>query len=1170
MVACPSCGSANDDEAKFCDECGSRVGALCAGCGAPLRPGAKFCRECGAAVAGGGARTRPTSGDTGAVAERRLVSVLFADLVGFTSLADGRDPEETRELLTRYFELARETVERYGGTVEKFIGDAVMAVWGAPIAQEDDAERAVRAALELVAAVGDLGPGLQARAGVLTGEAAVTLGAVNQGMVAGDLVNTASRLQSAAAPGSVLVGESTQRAAGRAIAFEPAGEHALRGKSTPVSAFRALRVVGGRGGRNRTETLEAPFVGRDGELRLLKDLFHATSRDGRAHLVSVVGPAGIGKTRLSWEFSKYTDGLAESVWWHAGRSPAYGEAISFWALGEMVRGRCGLLESDDEATTRAKVGETVREHVPDEGERRWIEGALLALLGVGGAAPDATALFGAWRTFFERLSDTGLVVLVFEDFNNADGGLVDFVAHLLEWSRSRPIYVLTMARPELLDRRPDWHAKRNVTVVSLEPLPDAAMHDLLAGLVPGLPEPAVRAIVARADGMPLYAVETVRMLLAEGRLQLRDGIYVPVGDLGELAVPDTLTTLIAARLDTLEPADRALVHDAAVLGQSFTPAALAAVSGSPAADLEPRLRSLVRREILAVSADPRSPELGQYAFVQGLIREVAYHTLARADRKARHLAAARHFESLGTDEFAGVIADHYLAAYQGALDAPDAQELAAKARGALETAAARAASLGSHAQAAMFCERALAVTSEPRGRAMLLARAGDAWTYAAAYDPAIARLREAAELHRALGDRRAEAMATATLARCYYWARRFDEGLAIIRDAIEAFADLAADDEVDATLQLALARILGATEDDAPALVAADRALAAAERIQSPTLVAAALAAKGTEVQAFGRAYEGTALMRAAIELFRSVGLAQEALSVEVPLLAFALGRDAPGALDEGLWAVAEARRLGLRSRAISLIGNVASGARGAGRWDEALEDLAWILGGDLEGADRVWLLGSDVVFRVWRGEDTSAQEAELTALFEADPLDALGFRADFETATGLVRGPLPDVRRAAHAVARVSVLNAPEALSIAARAAIWSRNASGLREDLAAIAAVDPWGAQMRLRRTGHEAALAALEGRRDEAHRMFAEAQRGLVERGVDFEAALIAIDAAVVLGADDPAAVAAAETARPILERLRAKPFLDMLDAGGPSAGGSAQRTIRDPALGAHARR
>src|SRR4051794_22693201 len=297
-LICATCGTQNIAGAKFCMECAAPLAAGCPKCGFVNPPNAKFCSECATALGAprDGTVTAASTGIHGeAVAERRLVSILFADLVGFTPFAEERDSEDVRETLTKYFELAREVVARYGGTIEKFIGDAVMAVWGAPTAHEDDAERAVRAALELVDAVPTLGTGIQARAGVLTGEAAVTLGAVNQGMVAGDIVNTASRLQSAAPPGSVLVGEATYRSASKAIAFEPAGDQILKGKQAPVAAWKATRVVAERGGRNRTEAVEAPFVGRAEEMRLLKDLFHTTGREKRLRVVSVIGPGGIGK-----------------------------------------------------------------------------------------------------------------------------------------------------------------------------------------------------------------------------------------------------------------------------------------------------------------------------------------------------------------------------------------------------------------------------------------------------------------------------------------------------------------------------------------------------------------------------------------------------------------------------------------------------------------------------------------------------------------------------------------------------------------------------------------------------------------------------------------------------------------------------------------------------------
>ena len=325
--------------------------------------------------------------------------------------------------------------------------------------------------------------------------------------------------------------------------------------------------------------MEAPFVGRDEELRQIKDLFHATEREAKPRLVSVIGPGGIGKSRLGWEFLKYVDGLAGQVWWHAGRSPAYGDGITHWALGEMVRGRAGLLETDDEGTSREKIAAAVDLHVADPDERRWIQSALLTLLGFeADISPDQ--LFAAWRTFFERMAAVQPVVMVFEDLHHADSGTLDFIDHLMEWSRSVPITVITLARPELLEKRSDWGVgARTFASIYLEPLPPEEMHRLLAGLVPGLPTRTADAIVERAEGVPLYAVETVRMLLAQGQLVLEDGAYRPAGDLGEIAVPQTLTSLIAARLDGLEAGDRALLEDAAVLGQSFTLAGLSAISG---------------------------------------------------------------------------------------------------------------------------------------------------------------------------------------------------------------------------------------------------------------------------------------------------------------------------------------------------------------------------------------------------------------------------------------------------------------------------------------------------------------------------------------------------------------------------------------------------------------
>ncbi len=491
-MICGTCGSQNDVGRKFCVECGTPMATACPSCSTANPGGGKFCGECGVALnrtqTDAPAASTAAQPVTAQVAERRLVSVLFADLVGFTTISEGRDAEDVRELLDSYFGLSREIVGRYGGTIEKFIGDAVMAVWGTPIAQEDDAERAVRAGLDLVDAVRRLGDGVDApnvalRAGVLTGEAAVTLGASDMGMVAGDLVNTASRLQSVAEAGTVLVGDSTRRASGEAIAYEPVADQVLKGKELPVAAWRALRVVAKRGGAGRSEQLEAPFVGRSAELQLIKDFYHGTARERGVRLVSVIGQGGIGKTRLAWEFLKYIDGVTELAYWHQGRSPSYGDGIVFWALGEMVRMRLGIGEGADEEATREALTASLAEFVPDEEEQRTLEGPLLQLLGFdSGSGAGRDELFPAWRLYFERIAEQAPVVLVFEDLQWADEGLIDFIEDLLAWSRGKPIYVITLARPELLDRRPTWGAgQRGFTSLGLERLTDAEMLELLGG-----------------------------------------------------------------------------------------------------------------------------------------------------------------------------------------------------------------------------------------------------------------------------------------------------------------------------------------------------------------------------------------------------------------------------------------------------------------------------------------------------------------------------------------------------------------------------------------------------------------------------------------------------------------------------------------------------------------
>ena len=1158
-MTCQTCGTVNLAGAKFCSECGGRLLAGCPNCGATNLPGAKFCSECGThleatASSGVPAAVQPSApaARLAATTERRVVTVLFADLVGFTSLAADRDSEAVRDLLSRYFDAAREVVERYGGTVEKFIGDAVMAVWGAPVAREGDAEWAVRAALDLLVAVRTLdsgadGRGLEARAGVLTGEAAVTLGATGQGMVAGDLVNTASRLQSVAPPGTVLVGEATQRAASSAIVFEPAGPQVLKGKTAPVPAWRALRVVAKRGGEGRSEGLEAPFVGRDDELRLLKDFFHATSRERRARLLSVTGVAGIGKSRLAWEFLKYIDGVLETVWWHEGRSPALGEGVTFWALGEMVRRRAGLAETDDEATTRERVAATLLEFVPDETERRWIEPALLTLLGFGDAAARSRdELFASWRTFFERVATEFPAVLVFEDLHWADPGLLDFIDHLLEWSSNSPIYVITLARPELLERRPGWGAgRRNFVALSLEPLTEAAMRELLAGLVPGLPEPAIRAILDRAGGIPLYAVETVRMLVAEGKLEEAEGAFRPVGDLGDLAVPETLHALIAARLDALDSVDRALLQDASVLGQTFTVEALAELRAEPREVLEVRLRALARREILILDSDPRSPERGQYGFAQALLREVAYSTLARTDRRARHLAAARHFEASGDEQMAGVLATHYLDAYLASPDGDEGGALATQARIALRGAAERALALGSNDQAIAYLERALTITSEPADEAELLGRLGSAADLAAHFERAEAALQRVVEIQRERGDRPALAGAVVALGRALSSAYRIDDALAVLEPAYAELSPELPDDPSVIAMTAALSRAYQLHEEPERAIEWADRALIPAERLYLVSVLADAITTKGGSMAMLGRVWEGLGLVRSGRLLADANGLTTISLRAAISLTGHLTVYDPRGATEVSREAFELSRRLGLRHMAVITAANGGEAALQTGDWSWALEALQEAGSAELEQLDRAAIDLVQLEILAARGDDVAERLDELAGAHDLnDPVygSSIGLTRLW---SALADGRFADAQQHGQRAGELSHINRPYGLLWAAYAATRDRDLDQSRRLLGDLVGLSVRGPALDAERIGLEAAVAALEGRWRDAVGLFTEATRALRELGVNFDVGLILLNAAALAPEGDPFGEAAAEESRAILTRIGSRAFLRQLD-------------------------
>jgi class 3 adenylate cyclase len=477
VVACPSCGRENPDGFAFCGYCSAPLIA------APAAPA----RE-----------------------ERKVVSVLFCDLVGFTAASERADPEDVRARIRPYHARLRLEIERYGGTVEKFIGDAVMAVFGAPVAHEDDAERAVRAGLRIVEAIEELNEqdaslSLQVRVGINTGEAVVALGArpeLGEGIVTGDVVNTASRLQGAAPVNGVAVSGQTYRQTERVFVYEELSPVEVKGKTEPLELWRPIEARA-RFGTDVTRTHATPLVGRELEKPLLIGTFERSAKQRSCQLVAVVGEPGVGKSRLCTELFQYIEERPGLVRWRQGRCLPYGEGIAFWALGEIVKAECGILESDSQEQAAVKLDQALS---GDDAERAWLRARLLPLVGGGGEPAAQEESFAAWRRFLESWAVERETVLVFEDLHWADSALLSFLEHLADWAEGLPLLVLCTARPELYERHPTFGANaRNAQRINLAPLSDEDTARLIASLLEKtvLPAETQRVLLERAGGNPV-------------------------------------------------------------------------------------------------------------------------------------------------------------------------------------------------------------------------------------------------------------------------------------------------------------------------------------------------------------------------------------------------------------------------------------------------------------------------------------------------------------------------------------------------------------------------------------------------------------------------------------------------------------------------------------------
>jgi class 3 adenylate cyclase/tetratricopeptide (TPR) repeat protein len=736
--------------------------------------------------------------------ERKVVSILCADLVGFTARSDRADPEDVRATLRPYYTCVRRELARWGGTVEKFIGDAVMAAFGAPVAHEDDAERAVRAALRVVVAVQELNaaePGLELslRAAVTTGEAVVTRGArtlESEGIATGDVVNTAARLQALAPVGAVVVDEATYRATRHLVDYEPLDPAAGRGAAERARAWRAT-AARSRYGADPVQATPSPFIGRDHELALLKAVYARAVREASVQLVTVTGEPGVGKSRLVHELRAVVDWQPERARWRQGRCLPYGEGITFWAFGEIVKSQAGILESDSPREASDKLAAAIGEAVDDLAERDWLRTRLAPLVG---ASPPGTVIsaersesFAAWRRFLEAIASDRPLVLVFEDVHWAGAALLDFVEYLADWAVGLPLLVVCTTRPELFERHPGWGGgKRDSTTISLPPLSREETGRLIAAHLAEvtLPPETQAALLDRAGGNPLYAGEFARMLADRGMVERR-GPSLRLAAGADIPVPESVQAVIAARLDTLPPERKALLHDAAVVGRVFWVGALAHMSGLDERAVERDLRTVARKDLLRPVRSSSVRGQAEYSFGHLLIRDVAYQQIPRAARVRKHRAAAAWIEALAGDrvvDHAEILAHHYGQARELAKAAgldDDTPELETRARRFLILAGDRALDLDAR-RAGSFYRQALELC--PPGhpeRARLLAKTAEAALVGGQLAEAQRDFEEAILEFRARGEPLGEGEAMVRLARTYWFRGETDRKRALLAQAID-------------------------------------------------------------------------------------------------------------------------------------------------------------------------------------------------------------------------------------------------------------------------------------------------------------------------------------------------------------------------------------------------
>jgi class 3 adenylate cyclase/tetratricopeptide (TPR) repeat protein len=937
MLTCGDCAAENPADAQFCMSCGSKLEQRCPACGAPTLPEARFCMSCGTqlkaeATQSDGLGTMPAAATTttptrepdglARVAEgdatreeRRTVTVLFADLSGYTAIAERLDPEAVKALVDRFLGRLGEEVERVGGRVDKYMGDAVMAIFGAPVAHEDDPERAVRAAVGMQAAMGELNARLLSDygiefalcVGINTGE--VLAGKVGEDYtVIGDAVNVASRLQSSASPGTITVGERTQRATGGVVEYEPLEPLELKGKAEPVAAWRAVRLSEQHTGVARRSHREAPLVGRQDEFAALQMLVTRVTRNNGPHLATVFGQAGVGKTRLLRELDRWLDTRDPPVRVRRGRCLSFGSSVVYWPLSEMLRAECEIVDGDPMEVAWSKLSTRMGSLLSNGGGEDEVArriAPLARLLGIEApgvasipegedAQSTREAFFGAVRAYLEALAEGEPLVLAWEDIHWADEGMLDLIEYLSQWLRA-PVLQVCLARDELLERRPGWGASRRTTTsLFLDPLAPADTRELIGALLrdAGAKPEVLDLLAERAEGNPLFAEEMVQRLAEEGSSKAAE-------------LPDTVQGLLAARLDSLEPLERHLVAHAAVVGRVFWEGALAPVASAEGGDLQAALLNLREKDIIVPGEGARLADEQELAFKHVLIRDVAYEMLPKSVRARKHFEVGVFIEQRAGErwhEVVALLAEHYgRAATLGEevrLEPDELTPLREKALQFLEAAGDAAGALYSNQEALAHYEAAAAMSAGDHARqARIREKQGDlalrlgrvdaaieVWEQGLEYHRDRDDLEHVAELHRKIG------AALAHKGERTDAIQHHQQGINLIKDGPPSLALVRLYEEA--------AWLYMQVGDNMLAIYASEKALRLAERLGE---VRAASRAHGIFGRVFGRIGDTA---KARENLQRAIELAKDSDENETVLAMLALGHHLENA--EGNYVEAE------------------------------------------------------------------------------------------------------------------------------------------------------------------------------------------------------------------------------------------------------------------------